>query len=49
MFSKFDKIVKSDIFLYNPKFDIFIANPKKTFNKFFARFILAIILLDFID
>lgn len=49
MFSKFDKITKSDIFLYNPKFNMPNTNSKRTFDKFFTRFIFIITLLDFID
>lgn len=47
MFNKFDKIVKLATFLYNFKFNMVITNPKKTFNKFFAKSILIIISLDF--
>lgn len=32
MLSEFDKIEKLDIFLYNLKFDIVVANPKKIFD-----------------
>lgn len=49
MFGKFDKVIKSDTFLYNLKFDIAIANLKKTFDTFLTRFISTIILLNFID
>ena len=49
MFGEFDKIAKLDVFLYNPNFDIGVANAKKTFNEFFARFTLIITPLDFID
>lgn len=46
MFSKFDKIVKSDNFLHDPKFNIAITNPTKTFDKFLARLPSAIVPLD---
>lgn len=49
IFCEFDKIAKSDIFLYNPKFDIAVTNFKETFDEFLTRFTLAIILLDFTD
>lgn len=49
MFGKLDKFAKSDVLLHDPKFGMVIANLKKIFDKFFARFILAIIFLDFID
>lgn len=49
MFDEFDKVVKLDVFLYDLKFGIAIANLEKTFNKFLARFISAIALLDFTD
>lgn len=32
IFSKFDKIAKSDLILYNPKFGMAILNSKKTFD-----------------
>lgn len=49
MFGQFDKIAKSNALLYNPKFGMAIANLKKTFDKFFARFTSLIIWLDFTD
>lgn len=47
MFSEFDKIIKLDAFLYDLKFGMAIANFKKIFDLFFARFISAITLLNF--
>lgn len=35
--------------MYNDKIDIAIANFKKTFKKFFTKFILVITLLYFIN
>ena len=49
IFGEFDKIAKSDAFIYDFKFSIVIANPKETFDIFFARFISVIIPLNFID
>lgn len=49
VFGKFDKVAKLDAFLYDPKFGIAVTNLKKTFDEFLDRFILAIVLLDFID
>lgn len=49
MFSRFNKITKLDAFLHDPEFSIAVVNPNKTFNKFFIRFTLAIVLLDFTD
>lgn len=49
MFSEFNKIAKSDTLLYDLKFGIPIINLKKTFDKFFARFTLVIVLLNFIN
>lgn len=49
IFNKFDKFVKSDALLYNPKFIIRIINTKQTFNKFFIRFNIAIAYFDFLD
>ena len=49
MFGEFDKIAKSNAFLYDPKFDIAITNPKETFDEFFARFTSVIAPLDFTD
>ena len=47
IFDEFDKIAKSDTLLYDPKFDMAIVNSNKTFDIFFVRFTLAIVLLDF--
>ena len=47
IFDIFDKIVKSDIKFYDPKFEIRIKNLKIFFNKFFVRFILIIVSLKF--
>ena len=47
--SKFDKITKLDAFLYDLKFSIAVVNPNERLNKFFIRFTLAIVLLDFTD
>lgn len=49
MFSEFNKIAKSDTLLYDLKFGIPIINLKKTFDKFFARFTLVIVPLNFIN
>lgn len=49
MFDKFNKVAKSDTFLHNLKFDMAVTNPKKIFDLFFAKFILAIVPLDFIN
>lgn len=49
MFGKFNKFVISDTFLNDPKFDIAIINLKKTYNIFITKFILAIILPNFIN
>lgn len=49
IFSKFEKILSLNIFLYNLKFGITIKNLKKNFDKFFIKFILTIILLNFIN
>lgn len=49
VFGKFDKIAKSDTFLYELKFVMAIANAKKTFNTFFTKFSSAIASLDFIN
>ena len=49
MFSKFDKVTKSDAFLYDLKFSIAVVNPNKTFDIFLDRFTSAIALLDFTD
>lgn len=38
MFNKFDKVVKSNILLNNPKINISIDNIKEIFDEFFARF-----------
>lgn len=46
IFGKFDKVTKSDIFLYDPKFGMVVTNSKETFDKFFAKFTSAIILLN---
>lgn len=43
----FSKFAKLNIFLYNFEFNMTIVNFKKTFDMFFTRFILIIILLDF--
>lgn len=49
IFGEFDKIAKSDTFLYNSKFDITISNFKEIFDFFLTKFTLVIALLDFID
>lgn len=49
IFNKFNQVVKFDAFFQDFKFEIAVANLKKTFDKFFARFNLAIIYLDFIN
>lgn len=49
MFGEFNKLAKLDTFLYDPKFGIAIANSKKNFDKFFVKFTLAIMPLDFTD
>lgn len=49
IFDEFDKVAKLDAFLYDLKFGMAITNLKETFNEYFARFILAIMPLDFID
>lgn len=49
MFGEFDKVAKSDVLLHNPKWGMAVANLKETFDKFLARFISAIALLDFTD
>lgn len=49
MFDEFHKVAKSDTLLHNPKFGMDVINLKEIFDKFFARFTLAITLLDFID
>lgn len=49
MFDEFDKVAKSDVFLYNYNFSITVDNPNETLDKFFTKFILVIAPLDFID
>lgn len=49
IFSKFDKIAKSDTLLHNPKYEIVILNSKKTYDEFLAWFTSVIALLDFTD
>ena len=49
MFGEFDKVAKLDALLHDSKFGIAIANLKETFDKFLARFTLAIMFLDFTD
>lgn len=49
MFSKFNRVVKSNTLLHDFKFGITVINFKKTFNKFFAKFILVIAILEFTD
>ena len=49
IFDEFDKVVKSNAFLHDPKFGMAIANPKETFDEFFARFTSAIAPLEFTD
>lgn len=43
------KLQNRMFFLHDFKFNLAIANSKKTFDKFFARFTLVIAALDFID
>ena len=38
MFGEFDKDAKLDALLYDPMFDMAVANAKETFNEFFAGF-----------
>ncbi len=49
MFGEFDKVAKSDSFLHDPNLGMAIANPKETFDLFFARFTSVVALLDFTD
>lgn len=47
IFDELDIIAKLDALLYNPKFGMAITNLKKTFDKIFTKFTLAIMPLDF--
>lgn len=49
MFGKFDKVVKLNALLHDPKFEMIVINLKKIFEDFFARFTLVIALLDLIN
>ena len=45
LFGEFNIKAKYEAFLYDPKFYINTINPDKEFNKFLARYIIAIALL----
>lgn len=49
IFCEFNKITKSNTFLYDPGFSIAISNPQKIFDIFYAKFTLAITSLKFIN
>lgn len=49
IFAEFNRVAKSDTLLHDPKFGIAVINSKETFDEFFAKFTLAIALIDFIN
>ena len=49
IFSKYNEFIKINAILYNPKFRINIYKRDKTFNKFYVKFIITILLFKLSD